>query len=709
MHPNERVSLGGWWSPPRTIGAPLLYDTVPVFHQQELRELVNRLLSPGDRSVSALSASRNPSRDELGAVANVIVSSKDADGLAIYVKTCVDRHRWWEWLTPTTQIDMQKALASLGMLDELKSLHATFVIIPRGELCEAAGIANASVCAWATEIGDNDGRRHLFNDTIGRAVRQWLLANEDDHIESKSVVWSRYGRIKDWDVSNVTNMSNLFYNRTFFNDDISGWDVSHVTNMDRMFYGADGFEGIDMKRWDVSLVTNMRAMFMYATAFNGDIRRWDVSSVTNMESMFMQASSFKHDLPEWDVSNVTNMARMFKEATVFNGDISTWKVHNVIDLHEMFMDAVSFDRDLSNWIIEIKPDDTSADDSSSDDSSACITEDMFEGTPIEDTVGRHPKRVRHAPDDMMQEMLEDGTSRRLGDDTISDAVGQWIADAAGWDSNRHSRSQSAVWKRYGHIRGWDVSNVTNMANLFKGTRFNDDISLWNVSGVTNMSGMFNNASYFNGDLSKWDVSRVTTMSHMFNGAINFQGSNMNNWTVSSVTNMSSMFKHASKFNDDISKWNVSSVRDMSDMFHLATKFEGIGLNEWTVVSVTNMQSMFKRASRFTGALSKWKLKPNGSRGEVNTLHMFTGSPIEYMVEPPLQPDNVKSVERNPDMDEPFQYGGDGMASESDTDSGSNNGYHGLSGSDSDVEDDGNSNCRSIIDSESESGSESDSE
>jgi surface protein len=679
----------------------------------------------------------------------MIVSSKDADGLAIYVKTCVDRHRWWGLLTPTTQIDMQKALASLGMLDELKSLHATFVIIPRGELCEAAGVANASVCAWATEIGDNDGRRHLFNETIGGAVKAWLQEDDADHMENESVGWLRYGHIEDWDVSNVTDMSNLFKDEIHFDDDIAAWDVSHVTNMDHMFHGATGFNGDisdwnvssvtnmnsmfmgatdfthdlpewdvsnvtnmnsmfmeatgfngDISDWNVSSVTNMNSMFMGATDFNGDISDWNVSSVTNMNSMFMGATDFTHDLPEWDVSNVTNMGRMFKEATVFNGDISTWKVHNVIDLHEMFMDAISFDRDLSDWIIEIEPDDTFSDDSSTDDSSARITEDMFEGARIKHMVGRHPKRVRHVPDDVMQEMLEDGTGRQLGDDTISDAVGQWIADAAGWASNQHSRSQSAVWRRYGHIRGWDVFHVTNMSNLFKGTRFNDDITTWDVSNVTNMSGMFKHASTFNGDLSKWNVSRVEDMSHMFSGAINFRGSNMNNWTVTSVTNMSSMFKHASKFNDDISKWNVSRVTDMSHMFHWAAKFEGVGLNEWTVVSVTNMHSMFKRASRFTGALSKWilELDRDGRRGKVNTLDMFTGTPIEYVVKPPLQ--RANSVERVPVMEFAFQDGGDGMVSESGTPRGSDSGYHGLSGSDSDVEDDGNSNDRSSIHSES---------
>ena len=36
----------------------------------------------------------------------------------------------------------------------------------------------------------------------------------------------------------------------------------------------------------------------------------------------------------------------------------------------------------------------------------------------------------------------------------------------------------------------DVSNVDNMANLFKDSDFNGDISKWDVSNVRNMQGMF---------------------------------------------------------------------------------------------------------------------------------------------------------------------------------------------------------------------------
>ena len=69
-------------------------------------------------------------------------------------------------------------------------------------------------------------------------------------------------------------------------------------------------------------------------------------------------------------------------------------------------------------------------------------------------------------------------------------------------------------KKYGIPNNWDVSNVTDMSNLFENTKFNYNISSWDVSNVTNMKCMFKESS-FNGDISSWDISNVTNMDEMF--------------------------------------------------------------------------------------------------------------------------------------------------------------------------------------------------
>jgi surface protein len=136
--------------------------------------------------------------------------------------------------------------------------------------------------------------------------------------------------IGNWDVSNVTDMSFMFYvecGLSQFNQDISHWDVSNVINMEGMLGGSASFAQ-DLNQWDVSNVTNMARMFVYSS-FNQPINNWDVSNVTNMQSMFYGNYQFNQDIIQWDVSNVTDMYAMFHQAYSFNQDLSNWPVENV--------------------------------------------------------------------------------------------------------------------------------------------------------------------------------------------------------------------------------------------------------------------------------------------------------------------------------------------------------------------------------------------
>ena len=66
----------------------------------------------------------------------------------------------------------------------------------------------------------------------------------------------QHGPIGAWDVSRVTDMSDMFRHGRLFDEDISKWDVSSLQNMNGMFWGASWFNG-DLSKWDVSRVTDM--------------------------------------------------------------------------------------------------------------------------------------------------------------------------------------------------------------------------------------------------------------------------------------------------------------------------------------------------------------------------------------------------------------------------------------------------------------------
>lgn len=58
--------------------------------------------------------------------------------------------------------------------------------------------------------------------------------------DMSELFWFNVGNVKidSWDVSNVTDMSNMFFMCTKFDGNISKWDVSNVTNYYCMFYGC---------------------------------------------------------------------------------------------------------------------------------------------------------------------------------------------------------------------------------------------------------------------------------------------------------------------------------------------------------------------------------------------------------------------------------------------------------------------------------------
>ncbi|HCX23850.1 MAG TPA: hypothetical protein DHN29_18150 [Cytophagales bacterium] len=241
--------------------------------------------------------------------------------------------------------------------------------------------------------------------------------------------------LNEWDVSSVVIMYSMFQGARSFNQDLSSWETSSVTDMSYMFYSAYLFNG-EINGWDVSSVLEMEYMFAYDTSFNQPLDAWDVSAVQDISSMFTSAFAFNQPLNTWDVSSVTEMDYMFSYARAFNQDLNSWNTENVVRIYDMFADATSFNGDISTWNLS---------------------------------------SVNN-----MNEMFSNATSFA------------------------------------GDISQWDVSAVVYFYDMFEGaTSFNSDLSSWNVSSAQDMDDMFRGASSFNQNLSSWDVSKVTDMGRMF--------------------------------------------------------------------------------------------------------------------------------------------------------------------------------------------------
>jgi surface protein len=124
---------------------------------------------------------------------------------------------------------------------------------------------------------------------------------------------------------------------------------------------------------------------------------------------------------------------------------------------------------------------------------------------------------------------------KFNNETLKVAAKEWCTD-----------EQTALAK-YGHISGWDVSEVTSMGDLFSADgdyycrtirgvgetakQFNADLSRWDVSNVTDMGLMFCRAEQFNCNLSSWNVEKVTDMQRMFDGAKKFDKNTIKGWDL----------------------------------------------------------------------------------------------------------------------------------------------------------------------------------
>ena len=110
-------------------------------------------------------------------------------------------------------------------------------------------------------------------------------------------------------LSNVTDISNMFWKCRLSNADFSNWDVSNITNTSLMF-SANGANGtINLSNWDVSNVTNMYAMFYDCTTLQiTGIENWNTNSLVNIQQMFKSTKLLDISFASWNINSITNLS-----------------------------------------------------------------------------------------------------------------------------------------------------------------------------------------------------------------------------------------------------------------------------------------------------------------------------------------------------------------------------------------------------------------
>ena len=507
----------------------------------------------------------------------------------------------------------------------------------------------------------------LFEFPIRSAILVYFKVQKfrDETGGQKLETWEQ-PHISNWDVSRVTDMSNLFNYEYYTRYDVSPKTEKKPITSKTVFETILGRKNVNKAQDKI-----LKKLFQ---EFNENISSWNVSNVTNMEGMFKSAWKFNQDISKWNVSNVTNMKDMFKdtdalltgnvplwykitednkegiqkginnEVLVKSGDVIKRKKPQQQTFNEKFNPLKYLERSVKRGNQLIAPGDLGFPLRKIRN----YTRERFGPNPI-----NIPKKIIYKMVDD-SEVIEPITIRDGNEEKkIYDYKNIYISlieQKEPIDRNgvqvirvpiRFAIRETIFRAKYRDDKNremnWDVSEVTDMSNLFnikyyyntdevddkKISSFEElfssfiflNLSNWNVSNVTNMEGMFKYVRSFNQDISRWNVKNVTNMSEMFYGARSFNQP-ISKWDVSKVTNMEGMFNYAWKFNQDISEWDVSKVTNMKSMFHGASRFNQ-DITQWNVSNVTNMEDMFKTAWKFNKDISQWNVSK-----VTNMKHMF---------------------------------------------------------------------------------------
>ena len=108
-----------------------------------------------------------------------------------------------------------------------------------------------------------------------------------DWVQNTVTATSTWGSIEDWDVSIVTNMD-----RSFSTSRNEAGRQTASGNLQAKVWTSRA----DLRKWDTSQVTSMTQLFYQAQKFNGDVSTWDVARVITFDQVFGDCSHFNGDV-----------------------------------------------------------------------------------------------------------------------------------------------------------------------------------------------------------------------------------------------------------------------------------------------------------------------------------------------------------------------------------------------------------------------------
>ena len=157
----------------------------------------------------------------------------------------------------------------------------------------------------------------------------------------QSIIQERYYNNKsfidltDIDISELDNLSYIFYALNMEVVDISGWNTSNVITMENMFSFCGKLKNIiGIENLDVSKLEDATSMFYCCkNLVELDLTNWNPISLQHTYEMFSGCSNLKiiENIENWQLPNIKSVRQMFYKCAKLDVDLSNWDLTNIKD------------------------------------------------------------------------------------------------------------------------------------------------------------------------------------------------------------------------------------------------------------------------------------------------------------------------------------------------------------------------------------------
>ena len=413
--------------------------------------------------------------------------------------------------------------------------------------------------------------------------------------------------------SKAENISKLFSGCNFETFDVSQFDFSNVTDMSGLFYSCGYLKSVNMSGMDLSRVKDMSWMFYYCGVLESvDFTNTTTLALEDTNNMFFNCASLESiDLSSFSTPNLKNTSEMFKfyDYHAYAGELSPstalrsitlgpgFVTSNVEDMHEMFygckllesLDLSSFDTtnnpNMSNlfgqWTQNLK--------------SITLSDKMNIGaechlankeTQFMNTDGWY---VEGDPD---QEIISGDTFRAA--ELSAAAPGQTVTYRAMSNAPdvTYTFSDGVLTVHSGAFDGNNRKFSVGIGKMAYIPAIKKIVAESGVSFTGYLSSCISSSYVEEVDFSEADMTAVTSMTGMFSGCSNLKNVSLGQ-TSSTLGSLSTLLSGLSKLETaDLSRLDTSAVTNMQNMFSGCKKLSSIDLSSFSDQSLTSYSGMF---------------------------------------------------------------------------------------------------------------------